>query len=57
MYFLNTGYIHWRPHKDRNMVPLEEVRSINQDAMVKPIVWAGNLTLSNAFLQGVLFQT
>jgi hypothetical protein len=57
MYMLNTGYIHWRPHKDRNMVPLEEVRSINQDAMVKPIVWAGNLTLSNAFLQGVLFQT
>ena len=38
MYMLNTGYIHWRPHKDRNMVPLEEVRSINQDAMVKPIV-------------------
>jgi hypothetical protein len=57
MYFLNTGYIHWRPHKDRNMVPLEDVRSINQDAMVKPIVWAGNMTLSNAFLQGVLFQT
>ena len=57
MYMLNTGYIHWRPHKDRNMVPLEDVRSINQDAMVKPIVWAGNMTLSNAFLQGVLFQS
>lgn len=57
MYMLNTQYIHWRPHKDRNMVPLEEVKSINQDAMVKPIVWAGNMTLSNAFLQGVLFQT
>jgi hypothetical protein len=25
--------------------------------MVKPIVWAGNMTLSNAFLQGVLFQS
>ncbi len=56
MYMLNTQYIHWRPHKNRNMVPLESVNSINQDAMVKPIVWAGNMTLSNAFLQGVLFQ-
>lgn len=56
MYMLNTQYLHWRPHAQRNMVPLESVNSINQDAMVKPIVWAGNLTLSNAFLQGVLFQ-
>jgi hypothetical protein len=24
--------------------------------MVKFIVWAGNMTLSNAFLQGVIFQ-
>jgi hypothetical protein len=56
MYFLNTEYIHWRPHKSRNMVPLENVQSINQDATVKLIVFAGNMTLSNAFLQGVLFQ-
>lgn len=56
MYMLNTNYIHWRPHSQRNMVPLENVHSINQDAMVKFIVWAGNMTLSNAFLQGVLFQ-
>ena len=54
MYFLNTNYIHWRPHTDRNMVPLETVQSINQDATVKLIVFAGNMTLSNAFLQGVL---
>lgn len=56
MYMLNTNYIHWRPHSQRNMVPLENVHSINQDAMVKFIVWAGNMTLSNAFLQGVFFQ-
>jgi hypothetical protein len=55
MYFLNTDYIHYRPHRDRNMVPLDPDRfSTNQDAMVKLIGWAGNLTLSNAFLQGVL---
>jgi hypothetical protein len=55
MYFLNCDYLHFRPHKDRNMQPLEPDRfAVNQDAMVKLIAWAGNLTLSNAFLQGVL---
>jgi hypothetical protein len=55
MYFLNTNYIYLRPHKDRNMVPLDPDRfSVNQDAMVKLTAWAGNMTLSNAFLQGVL---
>lgn len=57
MYMLNTKYIHYRPHKDRNMVPLDNVRSINQDASVKHIVFAGNMTLSGAQFQGVLFQT
>lgn len=55
MYFLNTNYIYLRPHKDRNMVPLDPDRfSVNQDAMVKLIGWAGNMTISNSFLQGVL---
>jgi hypothetical protein len=57
MYFLNTDYLHWRPHTDRNMVPLETVQSINQDATVRLVVFAGNMTLSNAFLQGTMFQT
>jgi len=58
MYFLNTKYIHWRPHSRRNMVPLDPDRfSVNQDAMVKLMGWAGNMTLSNAFLQGVLNNT
>ncbi len=56
MYFLNTDYIHWRPHRDRNMVPLDPDRfSTNQDAVVKLIGFAGNMTISNCFLQGVLF--
>ena len=54
MYFLNSEFIHYRPHKDRNMVPLENKTSINQDAMVVPLLWAGNMTLSNAALQGVI---
>lgn len=55
MYFLNTDYIYFRPHADRNFVALDPERyGVNQDAMVKLIVFAGNMTLSNAFLQGVL---
>ncbi len=55
MYFLNTDYIFWRPHRERNMVPLNPDRfAVNQDAMVKLIAVAGNLTTSNCFLQGVL---
>lgn len=51
----NTKYLHWRPHARRNMVPLDPDRfSINQDAMIRLIGWAGNMTLSNAFLQGTL---
>jgi len=54
-YALNTNYIYLRPHKDRNMVPLDPDRfSVNQDAMVKLVGWAGNMTISNSFLQGVL---
>jgi len=55
MYFLNTNYIKFRPHRDRNMVPMGADRfSVNQDAMVKLIGWAGNLTCSNRSLQGVI---
>lgn len=55
MYFANTDYLKYRPHSARNMVPIGGERlSVNQDAMVKLLGWAGNMTLSNALLQGVL---
>lgn len=55
MYYLNTDFVKFRPHSKRNMVPLDGERmSVNQDAMVKLIAFAGNMTLSNAMLQGVL---
>ena len=55
MYFLNTDYIFFRPHKDRNFVPIGgERQSVNQDASVKLIGWAGNLTSSGAQFNGVL---
>lgn len=57
MYFLNSDYLYWRPHRDRNMVPLERRGSLNQDATVQLIIFMGNMTASNRELQGVLFQT
>jgi hypothetical protein len=55
MYFLNTDYIFYRPHRDRDMVPLDAERfSTNQDASVRLIGWAGNMTVSNRALQGVI---
>jgi len=55
MYFLNTNYLHWRPHSQRNMVPLNPDRhAVNQDAVVKLVGFAGNMTCSNRALQGVI---
>ena len=55
MYFLNTDYIHYRPHRDKNMVRSPNNRfATNQDAMSVPVFWAGNLTTSNSSLQGRL---
>lgn len=55
MFMLNTDYIYFRPHADRYFTPLGDERfAVNQDAMVKLVGFAGNMTLSNAFLQGVL---
>lgn len=58
-FFLNTKYISWRPHRDRNMVPLSPDRryAINQDAEVQILAFAGNLTSSGAQFQGRLFDT
>ncbi len=55
MYMLNTDYLFFRPHAKRNMVPIGDDRyAVNQDAMVKLIGFAGNMTTSNRFLQGYL---
>ncbi|AZW14218.1 phage major capsid protein [Bordetella bronchiseptica] len=55
MYFLNTSFIFFRPHRQRNFVPLGNDRqSVNQDAVTRLIGWAGNLTTSGAQFQGIL---
>ena len=57
MYFLNTNYIYLRSHKDRDMKVIGGERmAVNQDAIYKIVGWAGNMTMSNAALQGVLID-
>lgn len=53
-FFLNTKYLHYRPHANRNMVPLAPNKryAINQDAEVQILAWAGNMTCSGRQFQG-----
>jgi hypothetical protein len=55
MYFINTKYLKFRPHAQRNFVPIGGDRqSVNQDAIVRLIGWAGALTCRGAQFNGVL---
>ncbi len=56
-YFVNTDFLHWRPHKDFNMVALDDKQAVNQDATVKTLVWYGNLTCSGSRYQGIFSNT
>jgi hypothetical protein len=53
-FFLNTNYLKWRPHSARNFVPLSPNKrySINQDAEVQILAFAGNLTCCGTQFQG-----
>jgi len=55
-FMLNTNYIHYRPHSARNFVSLSPNKrySINQDAEVQILAWAGALTMSGSQFQGRL---
>lgn len=53
-YFLNCDYLFYRPHSQRNMVPLSPNRryATNQDAEVQILAWCGNLCTSGRQFQG-----
>lgn len=54
MYFLNTNHLFFEVHSDAFMSADDERMSTNQDAMVIPIWFMGNMTMNNAARQGVL---
>ena len=55
-YFLNTNYFELVVHQDADLEIMEEARPINQDGVVIPIIWMGNLSLSNRKQQGVILE-
>ena len=55
MYFLNSDYLKFKVHSATNFVPFERREPVNQDALVVPILFAGNLCCSNRSLQGVVY--
>ena len=56
MYFLNTDYLEMVVHTDANWTQADDKMSVNQDAVVIPLLWMGNLVCSNRSLQGVLLD-
>lgn len=54
MYFLNTNFLELVVHSDANLTVMDEARPYNQDGVVVPILWMGNMVVSNRSLQGVL---
>jgi hypothetical protein len=55
-YFLNTNYLEMVVHRDANWNTLDEKMSVNQDAVVIPVLWQGQLVCSNRSLQGILID-
>jgi len=54
MYFINTTYLELAVHRDANLAVQDEKVPVNQDAVVVPVLWMGNLCCSNRARQGVL---
>lgn len=52
-YFLNTDYMELCVHSSANLTRLDDKMSVNQDAVVIPFLWQGNLVTSNRSMQGV----
>lgn len=53
-YFINTDYLELVVHQDADMEVMPELGSVNQDASVTPILFMGNLAISNRQLNGVM---
>ena len=55
-YFLNTDYLYLVQHKEAQWTTDDEKKPVNQDAVVIPMYWMGNMVVTNRDLQGILFD-
>lgn len=56
MYFLNTKYLELVEHPEAKWTEDDDKVPVNQDAVVIPMYWMGNMTCSNRSLQGKLID-
>lgn len=55
-YFLNTDYLYLVQHKEAQWTADDEKTPVNQDAVVIPMYWMGNMITTNRARQGILFD-
>lgn len=55
-YFLNTDYLSLVQHREAQWTMDSEKTPVNQDAVVIPMYWMGNLVTTQRSLQGILFD-
>jgi len=55
-YLLNTQYLGLCVHRDADLEVMDEQRPINQDGVVVPLIWMGNMTCSNRSQQSVIVE-
>lgn len=55
-YLINTQYLGLCVHRDADLEVMDEQRPINQDGVVVPLIWMGNMTCSNRNQQSVIHE-
>jgi len=55
-YFLNTDYLYLQQHREAQWTMDDQKAPVNQDAVVIPMYWMGNMVVTNRSLQGILFD-
>ncbi len=56
MYFLNTDYLYMIEHSEAKWTQDDQKVPVNQDAVVIPMYWMGQLVTTNRNLQGLAFD-
>lgn len=55
-YFLNTDYLYLVQHREAQWTTDNEKTPVNQDAIVIPMYWMGNMVVTNRARQGILID-
>ena len=55
-YFLNTDYLYLVQHREAQWTVDDEKTPVNQDAVVIPMYWMGNMVCTNRSLQATIFD-